>query len=272
MSADPGVLRLQGVDVAYRSSGPPTGSPVVLIHGWASSNRMWDSLIDGLADSYHCVALDLPGHGDSHKPPMDWYTIDHFAAIVADLCRALDLRQIALIGHSMGGTIALALAAHGGADLREVTAINPVITGRFTSGGVLGSPAARPLASVTRRAWPMATRLMRRAPAPVGWAWAHTWRRMSEDMGRTSADAAVGSIRAVRDYDLTSELERIRIPVLIVIGEKDRTVPASEGRLAAEKIPTAHVLSLPVGHHPHDEAPQEFLRALRSFLPLARAA
>ncbi|MGH2607092.1 MAG: alpha/beta fold hydrolase [Anaerolineales bacterium] len=271
MSADPGVLRLQGVDIAYRMSGLPTGSPVVLIHGWASSNRMWDSLTAGLADRYRCVAPDLPGHGDSNKPPMDWYTIDHFAGIVADLCRALELRSVALIGHSMGGTIALALAANGGADLSQVIAINPVITGRFTTGGVLGSPVARPLAGVTRRAWPMAMRLVRRAPA-VGRAWPDTWRRMSEDMGRTSGDAAVGSIRAVRGRDLTGELERIRIPVLIMVGEKDRTVPASEGRLAAERIPTARMLSLSAGHHPHDESPQEFLAALRSFLPMARAA
>lgn len=272
MSADPGVLPLQGVDVAYRMSGPPTGSPVVLIHGWASSSRMWDSLVHGLEDRYRCVALDLPGHGDSHKPPMDWYTIGHFAGIVADLCRALDLRRVALIGHSMGGTIALALAAHGGTDLCDVTAINPVITGRFTSGRMVGSPISRPLASVTRRAWPMATRLIRRAPAAVGRASPDTWRRMSEDMGRTSGDAAVGSIRAVRDYDLSTELEQIGIPVLIIVGEKDRTVPASEGILAAQKIPTARLLSLPVGHHPHDEAPLECLRALRSFLSPAQAA
>lgn len=271
MSPDLGVLRLQGVDVAYRMSGPPTGSPVVLIHGWASSNRMWDSLIAGLADTYRCVAPDLPGHGDSNKPPMDWYTIDHFAGIVAHLCQALDLHRVALIGHSMGGTIALALAANGTADLCEVIAINPVITGRFSTGGVLGSPVVRPLAGVTRRAWQMATRLMRRAPA-VGRAWPDIWRRMSEDMGRTSGDAAVGSIRAVRGCDLSGELERIRIPVLIMVGEKDRTVPASEGRLAAEKIATARLLSLPAGHHPHDESPQECLGALRSFLPVPRAA
>lgn len=272
MSPETGVLKLQGVHVAYRMSGPPTGSPVVLIHGWASSNRMWDSLIAALADEYRCVAPDLPGHGDSEKPPLDWYTIDRFTSIVSDLCRALDLRRAALIGHSMGGTIALALAAQESAELGGVTAINPVVTGRFASGDVITSPVARPLAGVTRRAWPMATRLIRSAPAAMGRVWPHTWRRRSEDLGRTSADAAVGSIRAVRAYDLSSALERIRIPVLIVVGEKDRTVPVSEGRLAARVIPAARVLSLPTGHHPHDEALPEFLTALRSFLPLAQAA
>jgi pimeloyl-ACP methyl ester carboxylesterase len=272
MSLEHGVLKIRGVDVAYRTSGPPAGLPVVLIHGWASSGRMWDGLMAGLEDSFRCLAVDLPGHGDSEKLPLGWYSMENLSRVIVDVCVGLRLRSPVLIGHSMGGTLALDLAAEGELRPSEVAVINPVIMGRQISGGGIGLRVARPFAEVTRRVWPMATRLLRRAPAVVGRPWPHTFRRLSEDMGRTTGDAAVGTARAILGHDLTPKLGRIHIPVLILIGEKDRTVPPREGRLAAERILHARLVVLPAGHHPHDEMPGPCLAALRSFLGLAQAA
>src|SRR3990172_4117005 len=103
-------LDLGGIEIVYRTVGDEHTPTVVLLHGWASSRRMWESAQQRLSAHFRTIALDLPGHGESSKPDWTWYSIPRYTDLVDDLMEALELRRPAIVGHSMGGTIGLELA------------------------------------------------------------------------------------------------------------------------------------------------------------------
>jgi pimeloyl-ACP methyl ester carboxylesterase len=260
-------LELDGIEIAYRTVGDDHAPAVVLLHGWASSQRMWDSAQRHLGDRYRCVALDLPGHGSSGKPGWTWYTIPHFADVVAAFLRAIGLDRPALIGHSMGGTIALELASRPTPDLASLVAVNPVVTGRVYSRSIaLRQGWIEPAVRFSRRVWPAASRLLTRPPEAFRRRAADYVLRNSEDFGMTSADSALGSMNAVLTWDLRLRLPLIRTRTLVVVGTSDRIVSPAEGELAAREVPGATLLRMATGHHPNDESPQSFYPEIESFL------
>jgi pimeloyl-ACP methyl ester carboxylesterase len=99
------------VRLSYRDSGDPTGAPVVLLHGSGSDAATWDRFILRLtAVGYRCIALDLRGHASSART--EDYSLSSIRDDVLRLLEALALRNVTLIGHSVGGYAALAAALH----------------------------------------------------------------------------------------------------------------------------------------------------------------
>jgi 3-oxoadipate enol-lactonase len=271
---DQGLIELQGHRIQYQERSGSGGS-VVFIHGWASSSRMWAGELEALGGSYRCLALDLPGHGRSTNPPYHWYSLANFANITREFVQALHAGQIYLVGHSLGGTIALKFALRYPNEVRGLVLINPVVTGRLNFNLeqlILRSPRGMIL-NLTRRIWPRMAAGMQHALAldflqqvPQGYV-----RRNLEDLTQATADSLLGSAAAAGD-DISPCLEQVRAPTLVIIGLHDRTVPPDEGRLAARRIPGGRLIELPTGHNPGDEAPAELLHALRKFLDQSAAA
>ncbi|HYP31705.1 MAG TPA: alpha/beta fold hydrolase, partial [Burkholderiaceae bacterium] len=86
------------------------GPALLLVHGLTASHAVWEHTIEAFADRWRVIALDLPGHGASAKPDAP-YTIDFFAGMVRSLARALGVDEAVVIGSSLGGRVALELAA-----------------------------------------------------------------------------------------------------------------------------------------------------------------
>lgn len=258
---------VDGLRVAYMREGPPDAPAVVLLHGWASSSRMWSSSLTALGDLFDVVAVDLPGHGDSAKPDWEWYTIERFSRVIERACEALGVRRASLVGHSMGGTIALELAASSSLQVARLVLVNPVVSGK---GSQIARPLRdhwmRPVVRVSRRFWPVASRILTRPPAPVRSRLPEHVQRNNEDLAQTTADSALGSIRAVLAWDVRDRLGIIHVPTLVMVGDQDRTVPPREGLAAAKGIAGARVWRFPGGHNPSDEDPASFEEALVSFL------
>lgn len=263
-----GLIHLEGNRLYYRAAHG-AGRSLVFIHGWASSSRMWRSEMDHLGQAYRCLALDLPGHGQSSNPPAAWYTLDNFVRLTRLWVQALRAQPATLVGHSLGGTIAVQYALLHPEEVSGLVLVNPVITGRLRpSLRWMYRPApSRVIADVTRRLWPRLSTHLQQALAanrlrlaPEGYL-----RRNLEDLTLASADSLLGSARAARS-DLSPRLHELRQPTLVVVGRRDRTVPPDDGRLAARRIPGAQLVELPTDHHPGDEAPEAFLEALRRFL------
>src|SRR6476469_10680708 len=100
-------IRLHGHRVAYRMAGE--GPAILLIHGITSNSDTWDRVFGLLAEDHTVIAPDLIGHGESAKPRGD-YSMGAYASGLRDLCAALDVDSATLVGHSLGGGIAMQMA------------------------------------------------------------------------------------------------------------------------------------------------------------------
>ena len=102
-------VMLHGHRVAYRVAGDPALPVVLLIHGITSSSAAWDAVIPALAERTHVIAPDLLGHGDSDKPSGD-YSLGSFASGLRDLLDCLGHERVTVVGHSLGGGVAMQFA------------------------------------------------------------------------------------------------------------------------------------------------------------------
>ncbi|MHB8243594.1 MAG: alpha/beta fold hydrolase [Solirubrobacteraceae bacterium] len=261
----------------YRIAG--SGPPVVLIHGMLNSSSHWQSVAQSLAGDYTVVAPDLIGHGDSAAPRGD-YSLGAHAASIRDLLAAIGIERASIVGHSLGGGVAmqffyqfpqrvqrLALISSGGLG-REVSpllrtaalpgmsgllslTINPRLLGALRAGGTnlreRGIGAGVYLQAIARALRPLEN-------ADARHAFLHTLRSVIDMHGqRVSATDRLGLLEA--------------IPTLIVWGERDRTIPIEHGRLAHAAIPHSTFKTIPgVAHFPHLEDPHALSELLLDFL------
>jgi pimeloyl-ACP methyl ester carboxylesterase len=120
---EPGVIDVDGTAIAYRAWGDPGERGIVLAHGGAAHARWWDHVAPLLATGHRVIALDLSGHGDSGR--RNAYTLDLWAGEVIAVAAAAGIAgPPAVIGHSMGGFVALRAAVRYGARLAGVVAID----------------------------------------------------------------------------------------------------------------------------------------------------
>ncbi len=228
---------------------------------------MWRATMDALAVRYYCVALDLPGHGGSAPMPHEWFTIPRMADLITDVSQHLGLENAVLVGHSMGGAIALEMALREAYRARGLLLINPVIAGPLLSmRGWLGEALVPPLVAAGRALWPVAMRLLGTARHGNRHERTNGKRRRREDLARTNIDSALGTLRAVARYDLRPRLGELRVPTLVLVGEHDSTVSPDQGRLVALSVDGARLEEMPCGHHPYDEIPLPYLKSIRAFL------
>jgi alpha-beta hydrolase superfamily lysophospholipase len=99
---------VQGVNIFYREAGPANAPTVLLLHGFPSSSRMWETLLPLLADKYHLIAPDYPGFGNSSAPsPSSFtYTFDNIAGVMNDLTTKLGISSYVLFMQDYGGPLA----------------------------------------------------------------------------------------------------------------------------------------------------------------------
>lgn len=269
---------LHGHEVIYRTVG--AGPPVVIVHGMLNSSRHWRHVALELAAAGNRVVVpDLIGHGDSATPRGD-YSIGAHAAVIRDLLAALEIPSASLVGHSLGGGIAmqffyqfpdqverLALVSSGGlgrevspllraAALPGASALLWAAAHRRTLGG-LAALAAR--TDARRPGLAAQLRNIVRALRPLG--------------ARGSRNAFLQTLRSVIDVhgQHVSALDRLYLlgplPTLIVWGERDGTIPPAHGRAAHEAIPHSRLALLPeAAHFPNLEDPDGLARVLREWL------
>ena len=268
------VVQIERHSIHYHVEGE--GPDVLMIHGWVSSWRMWERPMHRLASAgFRAWALDLPGHGESEAlcASNGRYTIDNLTSVVEAFIERVGIERAALVGHSMGGAIALEMGARRPDATRALVLVAPVVSGRlgFALHVFLGSTFGRRLLEFSQHHTALA-RLGGRTKFAAPWL-ARTLPlraallRDAQDLARTAPQAALGSLQAVIDFDFANRLAQIHAPTLVIVGARDVTVPPSEGELAANRIPGARLVKLRgIGHQPVDERPEEFDRLLLGFL------
>ena len=270
-------IELHGRRVVYRVAG--SGPPIVLIHGMLNSSSHWQSVALSLARDYTVIAPDLIGHGDSAAPRGD-YSLGAHAASIRDLLAAVGIDRATLVGHSLGGGVAmqffyqfpqrverLVLISSGGLGHE----VSPMLrTAALPGFSALLSATIRPrLVGVMRRAG----RRLSECGVGTGVYLQAIARALSPLENRDARAAFLHTLRAVIDVhgQRVSATDRLYLlesmPTLIVWGERDHTIPLQRGRAAHRAIPHSRFRTLPgAAHFPHLEDPDGLSALLREFV------
>jgi pimeloyl-ACP methyl ester carboxylesterase len=247
------------------------GPDVLLVHGWASSSQMWNGTTAALTEYARFWAVDLAGFGDSPGWDGGELNVEQHARMLLAFCDHHNLRPHMIAGHSMGGMIALKMALLYPEIADKLVLVCPVVTGRFhpiSLRRLLTSRWGHYAVTRSQGLWkliqqPALIRLITR-PWQVN---ERVARQIEEDFQRTRWWAGVNSLESMATENLAPYLRQIRQPTLVIVGRNDRTVPPSEGRLAAQRIPNARLEDIPrCRHQVPDENPERFRALLRGFL------
>lgn len=255
------------------------GPALLLIHGIGDSSDTWRDVIPSLARDHTVIAPDLLGHGRSDKPRAD-YTVAGYANAMRDLLSVLDIESATVVGHSLGGGVAmqfayqypercqrLVLVATGGIS-RQVT---PILRWASAPTAELLLPLLRLRA--TRAVLGTALRLLRRLDTDLGHD-ADDLQRVFDALPDSPARRAfVRTLRSVVDWrgQVITMLDRCYLtagmPTMLLWGTRDPIVPYDHAAVAHEAMPGSRLEVFPgAGHFPFHQDPGRFLALLRDFL------
>jgi len=262
-------LELEGAWIRYNVIGG--GPAVVLVHGWLSSSRIWEQLAGRLAQRFTVYTLDLSGFGESDKP-LSGYGIRNGSRLLYAFCAHFGLTHANVIGHDLGGAMAVKLAAD-----------HPDVVGRLV---VISTPADENQIDLPTMLWLVTVPVigpifyaLGRAARPVRRLWMRPFVADSDDLtdvvvddaGR-STPAAVSktlsiSRREISRGRLARQARIIKIPLLVVSGEEDQIVdPQSVGAWAGGVDKSEICLIDECGHLPMIERIAEFNAQILAFL------
>lgn len=253
------------------------GPAVVLLHGLAATKLSYMPLLPALAQRFRVIVPDLPGHGESSKRRRGDYTPAGFAETVFALLDELGVERTSVIGNSMGGRIALEVAAEAPDRVDSLVLLDPAAAGlpfplyarllHMVPTGVGAVPVPlrkRIVVTGIRQMFADPDRLPRGAYLSGADEFIRIYR-----LGRARV-ALLASIRGLltdRPEAFWDRAEKIEARTLIVWGTEDRLVPVRLGRELARRMPDAELVELEgVGHVPQFEVPEETRRLVLDFL------
>ena len=218
-------ITLKSGNLFYAKQGKEDQRPLLLIHGAGGSHLTWPTELRRLPATA-VYAIDLPGHGRSDSPGCD--TIGAYADVVEEFITTLDLRNVVVLGHSMGGAIAQTIA------LRHLPQVSGLI--------LLGTGAKLPVSDA------ILDQVLTDFDAAVAFITKYSWSRSAPEqmialgkqiMGETSPAIVHGDFVACNGFDVRDQLGNVAVPTLVVSGEVDKMTPVKFGRFLAEHIPDA---------------------------------
>ena len=278
-------IALHGERIAYRQAGT-TGPVVMLIHGMASGARTWDRVLPLLGERCQVIAPDLLGHGDSDKPKVADYSLGAYACGVRDLLTALGHERATIVGHSLGGGVALQFAYQFPERCERLVLVSSGGLGREVNAVLRAAavPGFEHILRVFSGSWFTGAgagvgRAMRRVGLQPGTDAKQSWlslRSLADGPTRSAFTATVRSVIAAGGQRV-SAVDRLylaaAVPTLLVWGDSDRIIPVAHAQATHERIPTSRLEIVEgAGHYPHRDAPERFSDALVDFIDTTEVA
>ncbi len=252
----------QGV-VHYEVSG--RGRPVLLLHGWLGSWGYWAETMAQLQSNYRAYALDFWGFGDSGKRH-DSFLMSDFVELVNQFMDRMGIEAAPIIGHSMGGTVALSLALAHPQRVKQVAVIGSPVNGNSLSFWLklAGTPW------IARMLWqiPFALNTFLKLFSLRATKESERWFSMvTRDVSDTTLDSFFSSIRSLHHTDLTSDIGDISVPIMGMYGANDIIVNPNQADTLEAHAVNPHIVRLPgSGHFPMLDEPETFHHHLMKFL------
>ena len=267
-------VEVDGVRVRYRMKG--AGTPLVMLHGFASSLVTWRKNFDDLARDHQVIALDLKGWGLSDKPKDSDYSLAAQADLVRGVLRALNIERAIIVGHSMGGATAMHFAVRHPAATRGLVLVASAGARHFP----LLQAARVGLQIPPLRRWMklgieygLASDALLSAGMPTSYYDArHLTPQLVADLIaplRTEGfpDALLGMVRDLGKARLHGRVSEIVAPTLLIWGEHDPLIQRADGEMLRRRLPQAELVVLArAGHLPHEERAEDVNHMIREFV------
>ena len=270
------IVQIHGRKLAIRTGGQ--GGAVVLIHGLAGDSQTWDKVLPSMSEESLVVAPDLPGHGMSDGGTGDC-SLGSYASTIRDLLLSIGIERATLVGHSLGGGIAMQFAYQYPECCERLVLVDSGGLGREVSwllraftlpGTEFLMPVLVPSFAVEAgtRVEQLCHRLGIRSDR-ISESW-HVYASLSDPIRRATflrtaravIDPGGQSVSAIDRLYLTTE-----IPTLIIWGDQDHIIPVSHAYSAQQAMPGSQVSIVEgAGHFPHAEAPAVFIRLIHEFI------
>lgn len=239
-------LPIRYEEVVAESEAIAAGESLVLIHGLAESSRVWYRNAATLAERYHVYLVDLPGFGTMHHLRRH-FNLPDCATWLDGWMQAAGLSSAHLVGHSMGGYVAMALAALRPEKIQRLVLVDS-IGAPFESGSDLKVAQYRALKAIGRT-------------TPVFWPY------IAYDYVRSGPAMVLKVAQQILALDAAEVMTAVRAPTLLVWGAEDDLIPIAMGRSLHERLAGSRLLILPrANHFCMFEQPRAFNDALLRFL------
>jgi branched-chain amino acid transport system permease protein len=275
----------KNLNIHYELSGAGDVA-LVLVHGNFASWRWWRPVMERLPAGYRAYTPELRGCGDSDHPS-GGYSISQLAADLGDFAAALSLPAFHLVGHSLGGAVAMQFALEHASAVQSLTLVAPApaegmpfiraansdlpllsrLFGLERDASLATLDAIyRFLRALDANRLPLRQALMRMMPTL---AYDRAFDALVDDAARMAPEAVIGYLRALDEWNIQSSLHRLQMPVLIVWGEKDILVPRTALERTASGFGRGQLVIWPdVGHSPQLEQADRFTRLLLDFVTM----
>ena len=264
---------IDGVRIHYQEAGDEDAPPLILIHGFISSNLVWNEVFLPLAGAgFRVIAPDLPGYGYSDKPADAEYTIAEQARTMIGLMDRLQIKKAIVVGASYGGAIAATMALDYPDRVEELVLVGAVTNDNVKKNLLLRISCLPIIGDIA-------------TPLFLGSRW--ILRKRMEDMYRrmgkpvndrmvaarhhllATANAQRAMIRTARRWSanrIEREASLIRQPALLVWGDRDDHIPLADAFQLRDAMPNAKlVVFRNCGHLPPAESPEQFVEVVGSF-------
>lgn len=271
------IVDLSGGDLEVVEEGPRSGSPIVLIHCFTCAINYWNKMMPALARQHRVVAIDLLGHGGSEKPKSG-YSVSNQADLIAQALAKLGVSDAEVVGHSLGGAVAVALAQQSPALVNRVFIVDTPPT---HEEGDLGLVAKLGFAPVIGEAfWRIKPDFAVRKGLEVAFAPGFKVPdEFVEDVDRMTFSAYDDSASGFDDYTKEEPLDQRMAetgkPLMVIMGAEEQIIDEPAKRLAEYRATvsgTKTKLISGAGHSPNVEKPAETAALVLGFAPAAKPA